>query len=384
VKAAAIALTNLRRLFRQRANIFFVIVLPMLIIMLLGAAFGGGATPNVGIVGRGQLADEIAAELTRTGEVEADRVGDAADLGDEVERGGLQGGLLVPATADAALARGERVTLEYLARPDEQGAQLRMAILAAVTEVGARRRAARFAVSEGLAPYDRALALAAVAGAAVAPVSVRTEVAGEALFPEDVGTFDLGASSQLLLFVFLTSLTGAAALIEVRRLGVSRRMLSTPTSVRTVLAGETLGRYAVALTQGLIIMLGSLTIFGVSWGDPLGAAAVLLVFCLVGAGAGMLVGATLANDQQSTAVGLFLGMGLAALGGSMVPLEVFPDTVRTVAHVTPHAWGNDAFAELVRRGGNLVDVLPELGILSLYAAALLGLASWRLSRSISG
>lgn len=383
MKAVAIALTNLRRLFRRRANIFFVVVFPMLIILLLGAAFGGSATPNVGIVGRGGLADEVAAELTRTGEVDADRVRDAGDLGDEVERGGLQGGLLIPPEADAALARGGRVTLEYLARPDEQGAQLRMAILAAVTEVGARRRAARFVASEGLASYTRALALTAVAGAAVAPIAVRTEVAGEALFPEDVGTFDLGASSQLLLFVFLTSLTGAAALIEVRQLGVSRRMLSTPTSVRTILAGETLGRYAVALTQGLIIMVGSLVAFGVSWGDPLGATAVLLVFCLVGAGAGMLVGSTLANAQQSTAVGLLLGLGLAALGGSMVPLEVFPDSVRTVAHVTPHAWGNDAFAELVRRHGSLVDVLPELGVLSLYAAFLLGLATWRLSRSIT-
>jgi hypothetical protein len=30
-----------------------------------------------------------------------------------------------------------------------------------------------------------------------------------------------------------------------------------------------------------------------------------------------------------------------------------------------------------------VDVLPELGVLSLYAAVLLGLATWRLSRSIT-
>jgi len=41
MKALAIAATDLRRLLRWRANIFFVFVLPMLIILLLGAAFGG-------------------------------------------------------------------------------------------------------------------------------------------------------------------------------------------------------------------------------------------------------------------------------------------------------------------------------------------------------
>ena len=41
MKVFAIAVTDLRRLLRWRANIFFLFVLPMLIILLLGAAFGG-------------------------------------------------------------------------------------------------------------------------------------------------------------------------------------------------------------------------------------------------------------------------------------------------------------------------------------------------------
>lgn len=55
------------------------------------------------------------------------------------------------------------------------------------------------------------------------------------------------------------------------------------------MAGEALGRFAVALTQGLVIMVGSALLFGVGWGDPLGAG-VLLLFCLVGSGAAMLLG----------------------------------------------------------------------------------------------
>jgi ABC-2 type transport system permease protein len=181
----------------------------------------------------------------------------------------------------------------------------------------------------------------------------------------------------------LTSLTGSVALIETRRLGVSRRMLATPTAVRTILAGEALGRLGVALIQGLLIMLGSALIFGVNWGDPVGAGALLLAFALVGSGAGMLMGSIFSTEQQAGAVGVLLGLGLAALGGSMLPLELFSGTMRAVAHATPHAWANEGFAKLVRQGGGIVDILPDLGVLIGYAAVLFVLGTWRLRRALT-
>jgi ABC-2 type transport system permease protein len=197
------------------------------------------------------------------------------------------------------------------------------------------------------------------------------------------GRFEEGASTQLLLFIFLNSLIAASALIEARRLGVARRMLSTPTPVRTILAGEALGRLGIALVQAAIIILGSALLFGVDWGSPTAVAALVLAFCLVGCGAGMLLGSTLRNEQQAGAVALLVGLGLAAFGGSMVPLEVFPDAVRTAAHSTPHAWGNDAFSDLLADGGSLADVLPEIAVLLSYAAVLLALATWRLHAALT-
>ena len=160
-------------------------------------------------------------------------------------------------------------------------------------------------------------------------------------------------------------------------------MFSTPTPLRTILVGEALGRFAVAMVQGLIIMLGSALAFGVDWGNPVGAALILIVFSLVGAGAGMLLGTVLHNVEQAISVGLLLGLGLAALGGSMAPLEIFPDAMRTIAHVTPHAWGNDAFDRLVRQGGDVGDILGQLGILAAYAVVLLTLATWRLRKALT-
>jgi ABC-2 type transport system permease protein len=150
-----------------------------------------------------------------------------------------------------------------------------------------------------------------------------------------------------------------------------------------VVAGETLGRFAIALVQGAIIVLGSLLIFSVNWGDPLAAGCLLVAIALVGAGAGMLLGSLVHTDQQAGALSLLLALGLAALGGCMVPLEIFPPVMKTIAHVTPQAWGIDAYGELIRHGGNLGDVLGELAILLGYAAVLLGLGARALRRTLT-
>jgi ABC-2 type transport system permease protein len=99
----------------------------------------------------------------------------------------------------------------------------------------------------------------------------------------------------------------------------------------------------------------------------------------------MLLGTVLSNEQQASALSLLLGLGLglAAFGGSMVPLEVFSSTIRTAAHVTPHAWANDAFNTLVKDGGGVRDILGDLTVLVGYATVLLGLATWRLRRALT-
>ena len=50
MKALAIAATDLRRLLRWRANIFFLFVLPLLIILLLGSVYGGAQTARIGVL----------------------------------------------------------------------------------------------------------------------------------------------------------------------------------------------------------------------------------------------------------------------------------------------------------------------------------------------
>ena len=388
-KILTIGWINTVRMLRQKSNIFFVFVFPILIILLLGVMFGGGfdAKLAVHVAGEeGPLAASLVDALDALDDISVERFASPEALTDAVQRGAVTAGVLVPSGYDAGLMGGEAVEVGFVARPSDQNGQLaRETVREVVSAQGLPIRAARFAAGQGVASFEAALPVAQLVASGEPSLRVTYATAGESMFEdfENMGTFDMGAASQLVLFMFLTSLAAAADLILTRRLGVARRMLSTPTSTAVILGGEVAGRFGVAMVQGLYIMVGTLVIFGVNWGDPLGAIAVVVMFALVGSGAAMLSGSIFRNEQQAGGLGVLLGLGLAAIGGAMVPIELFPDSMATIARFTPHAWAVDAFAELVRRNGNIIDILPQLGVLAAFAAGFMVLATWRLHRVLT-
>ncbi len=382
-KAFWIGVTNLRRMLRRRANLFFVFVFPMLLILVLGATFGSSSNPKLGVLVErpGPLSSALLRQFRHTPDLSVVQVVSASALVTMVERGDLDAGVEIGAGYDAAIRSGRTAIVSYVARPGLSAQQIGQAVRSATGAQATLLGAARFAIAEHAAPsFGAAIAAARRASPAVPLISVRQSTAGTSAFPRALGQFDEGAWTELLLFLFLTAMTGAVALIEIRRLGLPRRMLATPTPAGVLIAGETFGRVLIGLIQAAVIIFGSALLFGVHWGQPLGVAAVVILFDLVAAGFGVLVGTLFRNEQQAMGVSLLLGLGLAALGGCMVPLELFSSTMKQIAHLTPHAWANDAFAKLIGHHASIGSIAPQLGVLAAYAAVLLALATWRLRR----
>jgi ABC-2 type transport system permease protein len=389
-KTLAIATKGIRQMTRDWTNLFFIFVFPLVLIMVIGVVFGGGFDLRLGVVAPDDdpLADEVVDTLRVDEDVDLTTYSSASALRTAVERGNVDGGLIVPDDYSDALRSGRAVEVGFLTGQNGLGAFLRPTIEDATRRQSVEVQAARFAAEHGAGDFDTALDQARTVAADLPELRVESVDDADANDTEDdqfvgLGQFDLGASQQLVLFMFLSGIAGSAALIQSRQLGVSRRMLSTPTSVGTVLAGEALGRLLVILLQGVYIVTATWVVFDVNWGDPVAALLLVLAFSLVATGVAMVCGAVFRNDQQASSVGIFLGIGVAALGGCMVPLDLFTGTMRTVAHVTPHAWVYDAFAELVRHDGGLVDVLPNLAVLFGMAVASLALATHLLRKKLT-
>jgi ABC-2 type transport system permease protein len=387
LKALDLGRINLLRQVRDRSDLFFVFVLPTIIIIALGLQFGGSTSARLGVVvpaddaAAAALVQVLAEDSTR---FDVRSFADEADLAAQVERGRLEAGIVIPEGFAAALAGDKAVEITYIGTTDGLALGLRAPVEAAVARLAAATTAARVAVSLGAGTWDEASAAAAARQGDVPGVTIKVARVGEEAMFAGFSQFTFGASTQLILFMFLTSMTAAGRLVYTRQLGVSRRMLSTPTTPWTIVAGEALGRFAIAMLQALYIVAVTAVVFGVSWGNPVTATVLIVLFAVVAAGVAMLVGATARNPDQASSMGVFLGLALGALGGCMIPIQVMPPVMQSIAKVIPHSWALLGLQETIKTDGGLDTVALNVVVLAVYGAVLMALAARRFRKAIAG
>lgn len=381
--AFAIASVELRRFVKDKGNVFFTFIFPLVLVFVLGSQFGGsGSSGRVTITGPDSELRTTVAEQLEHDEVSVSYADHDAML-EQVARGRTDAGLVIDEEAAASHTDGDPAELKIIAGSASTSMAAQQRVQVVIDNLDLRQTQLNALEEVGVPPEEAAQALDSAAGQVTDPTLQVESVDQLSQEFQGLGQFDLGASSQLLLFTFLSSLAGSATLINARRQGVMSRTLASPVTTLHAIAGQSMGRWVIAFFQGSYIMLATWLLFDVDWGNIALSLLVLGVFAVVAAGAAMVLGSILDNEGAAVGAGVGLGLVLAAIGGGMMPLEIFPETMRTIAHITPHAWGYDAFAAIQRNNGSLVDILPQLGVLVAMAAGVLLLGTWLLRRSMA-
>jgi len=195
--------------------------------------------------------------------------------------------------------------------------------------------------------------------------------------------FQVLVPSYAVTFSFFLVLTVGWLFVAERRQGTLVRLRAAPLSKGQLLIGKFLPALGVSLFQGLFLMVAGKLIFGVSWGGHgIWVIAVVATTAFAATGLSMLVAVTARTESQVAIYGTLLVLLLSGLGGSMMPRELMPETMKEISHVTPHAWALDAYQQLLLNPDN-----PNMGIVAVACAALIGFgvaflgSAWGLMRS---
>ncbi|MFI9008212.1 ABC transporter permease [Actinosynnema sp. NPDC053489] len=362
----ALVLANLKRQARDKVGLFFIVVMPFVTIVFVGMAMGGSADSKLPVAVVADPADPVAAavlaELESDEALEVRREESEDDVRDGVRRGTLAAGLV--------MKPGDPGFELVMTQTSGSGMAARGEIDVAVGKVSAVLEATRAARAAGASPEQ---ADAYVRKAREEAVAVTVSSSGGEESAEPTG-FAYTAPANLLLFTFVNSMAVAAALVESRRIGMVRRALAAPVRQGQVLLGEAVSRFLVALAQSALIIVVSRLLFDVGWGDPLGVAVVVTLFCLIATGAAMMVGALVRSPQQAPAIGPPVGIVLGMLGGCLWPREVAGEPLNTIGYLFPHSWAMDALLTLSRPAAGLGSVLVEVAVLAGMAVVALGAA----------
>lgn len=383
--ALAVAGASLRRMLRDRTALFFVVVLPVVVIVIIGAVVQNPGGFRIGVLDGSTSGRPLAASLVD----ELKAAGPLHTMSDEptartaLRRGELDAVVLIPADLDTRLLAGQAVRIPVLAGGAESTqVAVRSAVAAAVARHAERVQAAAFAARTTGSTTAQQLPTATALQRATPRIAISTEnvATGSEFLP--LG-FSYSAPTMLVLFVFINALAGGAAIVQTRQLGIYQRAQAAPIRVRRLVLGETLCYLAFSLLQSALIVAVGALLFGVSWGDPVAAVALIGTWAVVGTGAGMLSGAVFKTADQASAIGPVIGIAFAMLGGCMWPLAIVPDAVRTLGHITPHAWAVDAWITVMSRDGGVADIVGNLAVLAAFALGMLTLASAVLQRRLT-
>jgi ABC-type transport system involved in multi-copper enzyme maturation permease subunit len=213
------------------------------------------------------------------------------------------------------------------------------------------------------------------------PIGVTVELTAGEDDSESSSNFQTGLRQSVpgmgSLFVMFTVLGGMTALIQERNQWTLQRLAVMPISRAQILAGKILGRFLLGILQFLVVFAVGL-LLGVNLGnDLLSLVLIVLAYTLTITAFSFALGTRLQNESQAAGFSLLLSMVLASLGGAMWPLEVVPEIMQIVGHVSPVAWAMDSFNTLLFFGGGLGDILLPVGVLLAMTVVLFALAVWR-------
>ncbi|WP_157974676.1 ABC transporter permease [Glycomyces dulcitolivorans] len=327
---------------RDRSQIFFTILLPLMFMVLLASVFGSGDTAASRVVAVGDAAVLDGAdpdELTVT------RV---ADLDAALA-------MLREGDADAAVLQdGDTVRIYPSATNSTGGAIAEGRLTSLVDDVNVE-------VLSAAAPGEPVLATEV------------EEADGGTLQP-----IQYLAPGILAWGVAISGVFGAAGtIVDWKRDKLLRRLRLTPASVKTFLGAKVSVNLVVAIGQTAVFLAVAALGFGLRLSAWTWFAVPLV---LLGTFAFLAIGVVIGGIAQTSpaAAGLsnLVTMPMAFVSGAFYPLALSPQWVQWISYASPMRYLNEALQSVVVYGEPPTAVLPQIGFLAAFAA-LVALVSWK-------
>lgn len=391
-KILAIAWKDAIVRFASPSEWLFFIILPLVFIFIFAGGVPSGDEDNrvrLAVVDQAQteISRQLIEELENSTSVRPD-VLSLKEAEDEFDSRRVSALLIIPAGLDAESIQNGTAQLDFRQLPNDLDASIaERAVQTAIRRVTSVVSAAIFAVDEAKArgTFESAEAEQAYFNQALELAKSLQEDSPERVTtvqgntPDDFA-YDPQANvsaGQLITWVFIPLFGISALFAYERQQGTLRRILTTPTSKGTLLLGTISGQVAMALIQMTLLVLFAYFAFKLNWGNPLAVFLVLACSALAAAAIGTAMGTFIKSEGQAVGLSIMAGMLMGMLGGCWFPLELFPPVMQKIAMIFPTYWSMQGLLDLLLRGGGLINVLPEAGVLLGFAVIFFSVGVWR-------
>jgi ABC-2 type transport system permease protein len=377
-----IAWKDLVDLFRNRLGLVLLIVMPLFMMVMVGFIYpsNGNSISNLPIAlvnedaGYGNstfLGQNFTASLqqinNQTGMFVFSNASSMGDIKDMIQRGDLDGGIVIPSNFTASILSGEQGTLIIVT--DQSSPQISATIQAVLSgvfdQMGTMLARQNVQMLDPAANANNSLAI-------VKPYNVQREgvVSGNPSY------FDFIAPGIMAMTVMMSVMTGLpVAISQEKEVGTLDGMMVAPINRLSIILGKTLGQTARGLIQGVIILALAVGLFGVTIQGSIFLVFGLLllgVFSFVGIG---IVITSFAKDQETaTMLMMTLMFPMMFLSGVFFPIQQMPWYMQYISRVLPLTYASQALRKVMVLGAGIPAISTELTILIVFGVVMTAIA----------
>lgn len=203
------------------------------------------------------------------------------------------------------------------------------------------------------------------------PVRLKYTLSETGQDPAEQGGLQTGLGQSVpgmgSMFVLFTVFGGITALIVERNQWTLQRLAVMPIRRSNLLGGKVASRFSLGFLQYLLLFAVG-AILGMNFGrDPLALLLIAVTYTLAVTAFSFALGTQLKNESQAAGLTLLFSLVFASLGGAWWPLEIVPQWMRVVGHLSPIAWAMDGYRALIFENGGLGDVMIPIAVLLAFA-----------------
>jgi ABC-2 type transport system permease protein len=175
-----------------------------------------------------------------------------------------------------------------------------------------------------------------------------------------------------VMFLLFTMTSAMRSLITEQETGTLERLLATGLRMNRLLAARWLFATLLGCAQLTVMFLWGWAIFGVDLfghGHLPGVVVVTLAAAAAAAAFGLVLGTACRTQAQLQGLSTVVILLMSALGGSMVPRYMMPETMQGFGLVTFNAWALVGYERVFWRDAPVTALWPQLAVLVGMAVA---------------
>lgn len=358
----SIFFTELKLNAKEKANLVFLLAMPILFIIMFASIFGDDNDNQVTIhamdMDQSEASDALMKQFSHIEGIDFQKESPQKqnDQIDKIKKGQQASLIVIPKGFQSKKQSGKQANLKLYQDPASEAAVAPVkSVLKNISGAYRDKKLEGTLTATGQSKKEADQALKS-------PLHIENVTTTS----DEISGVDQVVPGMTVMFVFFIIISMSRRIFKEKESGLLARIQSTAVRPLQYLFGMWLPFVLIVIAQCIALFAFGHLVYDIQLGDLFALAAIVICLSIAGTGIGLAVSLLVPGEAATMVVAQIFALGGAMLGGLWVPSFLMPPTIQTIGHFTPQFWAQHSMQDVIVHGAHLGSILPSLAILLAF------------------